>query len=83
MLVKIKLILKKIFFLFIVTFFIIFIFTNREFVEVNLIPFGYKIKVRSFLLMTTSFLMGVIFEYVCSIAFKIHQRFVNARPSAK
>jgi uncharacterized integral membrane protein len=64
---KISIITKKIIFLLIFAIFAAFIFTNRDFVEVNLIPFGYKIKTRIFLLVIISFFAGIIFEYFCNM----------------
>lgn len=66
MFTKISIILRKLLFLLVFTLFVVFIFANRGFVEINLVPFGYKMRARIFLIIIMSFFAGVVFEYFCN-----------------
>jgi uncharacterized integral membrane protein len=81
MLKKISLVVKRIILSLVILFLLAFVVTNAEFVKVNVAPFGYEIKIRSFLLIIISFLAGAIFGYFCDIfnIAKIREKIMNGR----
>ncbi|MDR2760912.1 MAG: hypothetical protein LBB09_03655 [Rickettsiales bacterium] len=78
---KIVLVLKKFLLLGAALIFLLFIFTNAEYVEINLLPFGFRVKIRAFLLVTLSFLGGILTEYFCSLLNfrKIREKFLSRK----